>query len=217
MRQMTCIIGEKIGQSSPNSASSKAWVPQLQNKMHILKSTWIWGFRGRRWIDISWASFIAATTCRNIDLKKVSYKVRKKNIWLTWSKGSMHCPSHWVLRPSGYWWGCSSAQTTTPSWSACKRLISNIHILKLYTWHSRSWALSSGLDWVHLRGHPGILLRAPRPPMQKMKDLWWSVKGCYNLVSPLEDQTLQSDLHLAVNISPITFSYLGGEILFESM
>ena len=31
--------------------------------------TLIWGFRGSRWIDMSWASFMAATTWRNIDLK----------------------------------------------------------------------------------------------------------------------------------------------------
>ena len=85
------------------------------------------------------------------------------------------------------------------------------------TWRSRSWARSSGLDWVHSRGHPGILWRAPRPPMEKMKAQWRSVKAGYNLMCPLDDQTLKSDLHLAVNISPITFSHLGGEIFFESM
>lgn len=80
------------------------------------------------------------------------------------------------------------------------------------TWRSRSWARSSGLDWVHSRGHPGILLRVPRPPREKIKAQWRSVKGCYNLVCPLDNQTLKGDLHLAVNISPITFSHL-----FESM
>ena len=80
-----------------------------------LPKTWKWEAKGFKCIEMSRASFMEATTLRNIDLvlKSIS-RFFIKMVGETWSRDSRRCRSRWGWRPCGLWWLPSSAQTGTP-------------------------------------------------------------------------------------------------------
>ena len=77
--------------------------------------TWKWEAKGFKCIEMSRASFMEATTLRNIDLvlKSIS-RFFIKMVEETWSRDSRRCRSRWGWRPCGSWWLPSSARTGTP-------------------------------------------------------------------------------------------------------